>query len=260
MICPDQKPVERLLSLAERTTVRRWSELGIHEPVLSCLDAGFIAEIPESAQPPDRDIGVDMAKPVEEVEQPEEPARKVKAHVVAEPEPEPEPDPEPEPELAVAPPAKVVPQQASLGVPAPDVDVKKLVEDSQGASAYTVLLAVVAVAGGGAAWKFYQNWSKNKHEQAMKALEIEQSKVDKQQNDHQTCAAKNAAVTAQVDSLSAKVAELSGKVAAIPEHQPDLGASEQDVEKLSKRVRTIERKLGAVEAKVEPKQSGKAKR
>lgn len=156
-----------------------------------------------------------------------------------------------------APRPKVAAQHATVGVAAPEVDVKKLVEDSAGASGYTVMLALIAVVGGGAGWKFYQNYAKQKHDQAMKALEIEQARVDKQQNDHQACAAKNAALVTQIESadskintqaaqigdLHAKLSALESKVTAIPDSQPDLGFTAKDFEKVDKRLKLVEKKL-----------------
>lgn len=156
-----------------------------------------------------------------------------------------------------APKPKVAAQHATVGVAAPEVDVKKLVDDSAGATPYTVMLALVAVVGGGAGWKFYQSYAKQKHEQAMKALEIEQARVDKQQNDHQACAAKNAALVTQIESadskinaqaaqiseLTSKLSALESKVTAIPEGPPDLGFTAKDFEKVDKRLKLVEKKL-----------------
>ena len=93
--------------------------------------------------------------------------------------------------------------------------------------------------------------------QAMKALEIEQARVDKQQNDHQACAAKNAALVTQIESadskintqaaqigdLHAKLSALESKVTAIPDSQPDLGFTAKDFEKVDKRLKLVEKKL-----------------
>lgn len=145
------------------------------------------------------------------------------------------------PAPVTAPPTKAT--HSVVGVAAPEVDVKKIVDESAGATPYTVMLALIAVVGGGAGWKFYQNFAKQKHEQAMKALEVEQSRVDKQQSDHQACSAKSAALAAQVESLSAKLTQLESKVTTIPDASPDLGFSKKDFDKLSKRMKDVEKKL-----------------
>lgn len=176
--------------------------------------------------------------------------RKVRAHKAREPEAETlaeEPSAEvEEPALVAAPTTK--PIHAAVGVAAPEVDVKKIVEESAGATPYTVMLALIAVVGGGAGWKFYQNYAKQKHEQAMKALEIEQSKAERQQNDHQACATRSAALTAQVETLSSKVSQVESRVSSIPDAAPDLGFSVKDFEKLDKRVKAVEKKIQTAKA------------
>lgn len=179
--------------------------------------------------------------------------RKVRAHKTREPEaetlaeePPAEAEEVEEPALVAAPATKAV--HATVGVAAPEVDVKKIVDESAGATPYTVMLALIAVVGGGAGWKFYQNYAKQKHEQAMKALEIEQSKAERQQNDHQACASRSATLTAQVEALSSKVSQVESRVSSIPEAAPDLGFSAKDFEKLDKRVKAVEKKIQAAKA------------
>jgi hypothetical protein len=60
-----------------------------------------------------------------------------------------------------------------------------------------VMVALIAVAGGGAAWKFYAQFSKNKHEENMEKLRI-QSEQQKN-NDHSQCDAKHMALSAKVE-------------------------------------------------------------
>lgn len=149
--------------------------------------------------------------------------------------------------------------QSTVGVAVPEVDVKKIVDDSAGATPYTVMLAIVAVVGGGAGWKFYQNYAKQKHEQAMKALEIEQSKADRQQSDHQACSTRSAALSAQVESLSSnlgsvasKVSQIESKLTSMPDSPPDIGISADDVGKIDKRVKILEKKLTALSKSGKP--------
>lgn len=293
MDCATLRPIESLLETGQRVTLSRWSDQGLPIRLPDCASSsGEVLHAPEVDTPPacpkelwvtanlaerTRDCYItlgtrfvinyspdDLASEhqllsQEEETMPKQPVeyqpiddtpRKVK-HVEPDP-PPPEPEEVEVPITAAPVPAIPAPQTASLAVPQ-EVDVKKLVEDSQGASGFTVLLAVVAVAGGGAAWKFYQNWAKNKHEQAMKALEIEQSKVDKQQNDHQACASKNAALvtqveglgnklTSQVESIQSKVSTLEAKMDAIPTSPPEIGVSSKDFDKVNKRLKALEKK------------------
>lgn len=59
-----------------------------------------------------------------------------------------------------------------------------------------VVMAVVAVAGGGTAWKFYNDHSKRKHEQEM-------ARIEKSENSHKACTAVQATLEAKVASLEA---------------------------------------------------------
>lgn len=68
------------------------------------------------------------------------------------------------------------------------------------ANGYTVLLGVVAVAGGGAAWKFYNDYSKRKHEEAMARIEREP-----QQDNHQKCDAARAALETRLNEAQARL-------------------------------------------------------
>lgn len=131
-------------------------------------------------------------------------------------------------------------------------DVQKIMEQAGGANGYAVLLSLIAVVGGGAGWKFYQNFAKQRHEEKMKALEIEQTKVersDDKKDDHKQCDAKNAALAAQVAELAGKIAELESKSPGANGGDVDLeaGVSGEKVEALEKRLKALEnwKKRGA---------------
>jgi predicted negative regulator of RcsB-dependent stress response len=61
---------------------------------------------------------------------------------------------------------------ASVGVPDAPADLQKALPQGQGGM-ITVILAAIAVLGGSAGWKFWQARSKQKHEEAMKKMELE---------------------------------------------------------------------------------------
>ena len=255
--CPKQQPVVTLTDMAERMMFGRWDEMPVTTARGCSPDATAVTYTTDGSTTEDTGVSMPNQAPDEQIpddvvyeDEAVDAARKPRPAKRREPAPEDEvvaDDPPVDDEI----PAVVVPkahkappaQQATVGVAAPEVDVKKLVDDSAGATPYTVMLALIAVVGGGAGWKFYQNYAKQKHEQAMKALEIEQSKADKQQNDHQACAAKNAALVAQIEGLNAKLGALESKVTAIPDAPPDAGFSVKDLDKLSKRVKAVEKKL-----------------
>lgn len=78
-----------------------------------------------------------------------------------------------------------------------------------------VVMALVAVGGGGAAWKFYRQRSKEKHEERMAELDAHkpEKKESKKKDDHGSCAAARVALEARVAAAEAKSASLEAKLA-----------------------------------------------
>jgi hypothetical protein len=135
---------------------------------------------------------------------------------------------------------------ATVGVPENAIaEVKSLIPAGGDANMVTVALAVVGVAGGGAAWKFYQSHSKNKHEEAMKKLEIEQQRSEKQDDQHQACNASRMALEAKVAALSAQVEKMTSTGSSF-----DLGDFDPS---------EIEHRLKKIEAALKPAPKGKKK-
>lgn len=176
--------------------------------------------------------------------------KKMGHHSKKAPPPEPEHKPEPEPQApatTVTMPPIVGQMTASVGVPENAIaEVKSLVPADGNANIITVALAVVGVAGGGAAIKLYQNMVKSKHDQKMKELEIEERRAEKQDDKHQSCAAERVALEAKVAALTAKVDELAAK-------QPSTGSSfdlgDFDPEELEERLAKIEAALKPAKGK-----------
>ena len=161
----------------------------------------------------------------------------MKKHKTPEPEPTLEPV-QPAPVTATLPPI-VGATTATVGVPDNAIaEVKSLMPADGNANMITVALAVVGVAGGGAAIKLYQSMSKNKHDEAMKKLEIEQQRSEKQDDQHQACNASRVALEARVVALTAKVDEMSSKSSG---SSFDLG--EFDPEEIEERLKKIEESL-----------------
>lgn len=126
---------------------------------------------------------------------------------------------------------------ATVGVPDNAIaEVKSLIPAGGDANMVTVALAVVGVAGGGAAWKFYQSHSKNKHEEAMKKLDIEQQRSEKQDDQHQQCNASRIA-------LEAKVAALEAKIEKMPSSGSSFDLGDFDPEELEERLKKLEAAL-----------------
>lgn len=134
-------------------------------------------------------------------------------------------DEEPPPPLPSPSPAPVA-HKAVVEVPSTTVAEVKSLLPADGGSMATVLLAAIGVLGGGAGWKFYQNFAKQRHEQRMKQLEIEATRVEKveavkaeiaaenaearreQKDDsHQKCSVERAALEAKVVTLESRLAE-----------------------------------------------------
>lgn len=101
-----------------------------------------------------------------------------------------------------------------------------------------VLVALIAVAGGGAAWKFYSQFSKNKHEENMEKLRLESEK--QKNNDHAQCDAKHMALSAKVEELSAKLSAAEEKLANPPAPPPELDV---DFDDMKDRLEKLEKSL-----------------
>lgn len=123
-----------------------------------------------------------------------------------------------------------------------------------------VVMAVVAVGGGGAAWKFYNQRQKLKHEERMAELESSKGKSkkdkseSKQDDQHKACDAARMALEARVAAAEAKSATLESKLAALEKKASsgegiDLG--DFDPEELEERVKRLEKRLKKLLAKAE---------
>ena len=78
-----------------------------------------------------------------------------------------------------------------------------------------VALAGMAVAGGSKAFKLYRDWAEQKHEREMKKLEIESQNQGLEGQQPPPCAAKSAAMQAEIDGLKAKLAGIEKKTSSI---------------------------------------------
>ena len=88
------------------------------------------------------------------------------------------------------------------------------------------ILSVIAVAGGGAAWKFYSQSSSQKHE-------LEMARLEKGQNSHAACDAKHLEMLGRVDALERKFA------GAIDLDAPSTTDLEKKIKNLERRLREI---------------------
>lgn len=121
---------------------------------------------------------------------------------------------------ADAPPAPVQNTVASVGVPATATDeLAKLIPANGQITGLTVVLAAVAVLGGGAAWKFYRQRSREQHEQKMKELELNAAQS---QTQHPSCKAENAAIQEELRKLNATVGSMNATVGNLPQSVADV--------------------------------------
>lgn len=89
-----------------------------------------------------------------------------------------------------------------------------------------VILSLIAVVGGGAAWKFYSQSSSQKHE-------LEMAKLEKGQNDHQACEAKRLELAGRIDALERKF------TGAIDLDAPSTTDLEKKLKNLERRLREV---------------------
>lgn len=175
--------------------------------------------------------------------------KKMGHHSKKAPPPEPEHKPEPEPQApatTVTMPPIVGQMTASVGVPENAIaEVKSLVPADGNANIITVALAVVGVAGGGAAIKLYHNMVKSKHDQEMKRLEIEEKRSEKQDDQHQQCNVARAALEAKIAALTTRIEDLSVRKS----DGPSLDLGDFDPEELEERLKKIEAALKPAKGK-----------
>lgn len=137
--------------------------------------------------------------------------------------------------------------QASVPLPGADVatpkaivgaapaDLKAILPDAGNTSGLTVVLAGIAVLGGGAAWKFYSTFSKQKHEQTMARIE---------KGDHGACEAARAALDAKVNDVSRQLADALRRldeVARLLEEQRRRVVALNNTDDLEERLEALEK-------------------
>ena len=101
-----------------------------------------------------------------------------------------------------------------------------------------LLLAIIAVVGGGAAWKFYTQYSEQKHEQKMKQMEIDAKIQGLGAAVPPPCQAENVKLEAEIKALKTKLANVDKKLALTADFDADL--LERKVKKMDRRLRDLE--------------------
>ena len=101
-----------------------------------------------------------------------------------------------------------------------------------------LLLAIIAVVGGGAAWKFYTQYSEQKHEQKMKQMDLQAKANGLAGAQPPPCQAANAKIQAELKEMKAKLANVDKKLALTADFDADL--LERKVKKMERRLRDLE--------------------
>ena len=146
-------------------------------------------------------------------------------------------------ELAVVPVTDaptVAPTAAPTAAPAPAVvqvvEVPKLAEPAPSSDS-SVMMALIAAAGGGAAWKVYQTLAKGRNATRLKELELESARQEKQ---HEKCATLHAQLVQRIDELTKRLDDVSKGVDA---GGGGLDIDMDDFEDMQKRLKKLEAKV-----------------
>lgn len=128
-------------------------------------------------------------------------------------------------------------QATTAEPPAAPFDVNQLTQAAGGGPVVAIVLAGIAVLGGGAAMKFYKQFSEQKHEQAMKKLELDAQSQGLNGAQPPPCAAQNAVVEGRLVAMEAKLVSMEKKTSSF---SADFDASdlEERIEKLEKKAKT----------------------
>ena len=101
---------------------------------------------------------------------------------------------------------------ATVEQPANDnvsAELMKLAKENSSDPIVTMVLAAMAVFGGGAAMKFYKQWAEQRHEEKMEKIKMESKGQDKSPGQ---CQAVHAQLTAQLTEVKAKVSALDSRI------------------------------------------------
>ena len=142
-------------------------------------------------------------------------------------------------EVSIPEPKKEV--EAVTSVPDAPFDLNQVIQSTGGGAGVAVVLAIVAVAGGGAAWKFYKQFAEQKHEQTMKKLELQAQAQGLNGAQPPPCAAQNTVIEGRLAAMEAKLATVEKKSASF--------SADFDAEEIEERVLKLEKKVKTLSAK-----------
>lgn len=116
--------------------------------------------------------------------------------------------------------------------------INQIAQNTGGDSSVSLLLAMLAVVGGGAAWKFYTQYSEQKHEQKMKQLELDAQAAGLAGAQPPPCQAAKVKLEAELQEVKTKLEGLDRKLAFTADFDADL---------LERRMKKLERKIQDME-------------
>jgi len=123
--------------------------------------------------------------------------------------------------------------------PDPTVNsINQIAQTTGGDSSLTLMLAMLAVIGGGAAWKFYTQYSEQKHEQKMKQLEMQAQAQGLAGAQPPPCQAAKVKLEAELKELKTRLEGMDRKLTFLADFDADL---------LERRLKKLERKLQDME-------------
>ena len=114
----------------------------------------------------------------------------------------------------------------------------QLAADTGGDSTLTLLLAILAVVGGGAAWKFYTQYSEQKHDQKMKEMELNAKAQGLAGAQPPPCQAAKVKLDAEIKEIKARLGKIDQKMSLNADFDGD--TLERKVKKLEKRLKELE--------------------
>ena len=117
-------------------------------------------------------------------------------------------------------------------------DFSGLAQSTGGDSMLTVILALIAVVGGGAAWKFYRQHSEQKHEQKMAQMKMNAQAQGINGAQPPPCQAANAKLEAEVKQIKSRLGTIDNKMSLNADFDGDF--IERKVKKLERRLTELE--------------------
>lgn len=135
-------------------------------------------------------------------------------------------------------------------------DLKSALPAAADTNMLTVVMAGIAVLGGGAAFKFYQNFSAQKHEQSMKKLELDQKRQEEQGKEckaHAGAALELSAIKSRLDEVEEALEEATKKLKEVDEKASKKGSvsfGDMDADELVEKLERVEKKVKKLDREI----------